>query len=301
MIGWPASPKQVALNTLKYFGLPAVFCVGIFWVYIRNMRILGTTGDTLWVALGDIALHLLGFASFSGLRAFAGLLALELMLYGIWRLYKAGREEWIFFTAVFFLVPELVLLVWHRSPFCFRYFCVTFPFFYLLLAWIFARWHAKHGLPKLTVLLLAAGITLGHGFKVANLIRVGRGHYRMAVLAMAAATPGPVISVFSDHDFRNPLMLSFYSRFLGPAKKIDYFTWERCRQEKQEKPEWLVTHSVDLSIPPQPFVISKTFGIYKLFGVFPYCGFSGWNWYVYHHAGATNAINPAHEVPSPEP
>ena len=71
---------------------------------------------------------------------------------------------------VLFVAPALVaLLLWQPTFLYFRYFSVGFPFFYLLLAYLFAGWFEQRGLVKLLPVLLIAAITTGHLVKITSL------------------------------------------------------------------------------------------------------------------------------------
>ena len=124
---------------------------------------------------------------------------------------------------------------------------VCFPFFYLLLAFLFATWFRTSGKMKMIPVLLLLAITTGHLIKMAGLLHLGRGHYRQALYDMAVATPGPAIVVGSDHDWRNGTLLGFYARFLPPSKKIFYIPRDKYNEVK---PEWLIIVSLMLFSPP---------------------------------------------------
>ena len=95
------------------------------------------------------------------------------------------------------------------------------------------------------VLLTFAMIT-GHLLKVATLLDLGRGNYRQALNAMAAATPGRLIKASGDGDFQIGSMLDFYGLFLRPAKHVEYIPRVKVTLEK---PEWFVVFSFFRPIP----------------------------------------------------
>ena len=202
------------------------------------------------------------------LRWIAILFAAALIGVGLWMLFRQRRDEWIFLTLVLLILPALVLLFLNPRFLYFRYFMVCFPFFYLLLAFVFAGWFRDSG-PKIKMvpLLLALAITAGHLVKVAGLLDSGRGHYRRALQDMAAATPGPLIRVGSDSDFRNGTLLNFYARFLPPSKKLEYIPAER---RNQERPDWMIEFCLDPTFQAYPDLEVGSIGKYDLFGVYPY-------------------------------
>jgi hypothetical protein len=271
--------RGLSLNAIKYFGPPAIFLSGIYLTYIRHMIILGGLTQTWWTAIAETASYLLGFADESRLGFISVLFALALIISGLWRLSLQKRDEWIFFLLVLLVMPALVVGLSQPKFLYFRYFSVCFPFFYLLLASLFADWFRSADKMKTVPVLLLLAITTGHLVKVASLLHYGRGNYRQALYDMAAATPGPVISVSSDNDFRNGTMLNFYARFLPPSKTIEYIPQER---RNQEPPDWIILQCFSTTFPAYPDVEVGHLGKYLLFATYPYCGSSGWAWFVYH-------------------
>jgi hypothetical protein len=156
-----------------------------------------------------------------------------------------------------------------------RYFMVIFPFFYLLLAFIFAEWFRQSARARMVPVLLILAITTGHLLRVATLLNSGRGNYRRALNDMAAATPGRLIRVGSDGDFQNEKLLRFYGFFLLPSKQVEYIPMAKI---STERPDWVVV----CYLPPNPsFVMNDTHVKYDLFSLYPSSGLTGMNWWVY--------------------
>jgi hypothetical protein len=281
-----ASVRLLALNAAKYYGVPVVFLAGLYLFYIRHMIVLGGPILPWWEAISDTPLQLLGFSPVDGLRVVGVLLGLVLIVYGIWKLFVQKREDWLFFVAILFIAPALLLLVFQPRFLYFRYFSICFPFFYLLLAYVFAGWFENRGKMKLLPLVLIVGITAGHLIKVTSLLQYGRGHYRQAIQEMAAATPGPLVKISSDHDFRNGTLVEFYARFLPPSKQVEYITRQR---RDQETPDWFILHCGDPTFPAYPDVEVGGIGKYDLFGTYSYSGSYGWSWFVYHRPSETTS------------
>jgi hypothetical protein len=294
-----SSLRGVGLKAVKYFAIPAVFVAGIYLVYIRHMIILGGKVYTRREVVGAAASYALGFVDVAELRWVAILFAAVLIGGGLWMLLRQRRDEWIFLTLVLLILPALVLLFLNHRFLYFRYFMVCFPFFYLLLAFVFAGWFRVSGPKiKMVLLLLALAITVGHLVKVAGLLDSGRGHYRRALQDMAVATPGPLIRVGSDNDFRNGTLLNFYARFLPRSKKLEYIPAER---RNQERPDWMIEFCLDPTFQAYPDLEVGSIGKYELFGVYPYSGLSGWSWFVYYRhpepsGGVKNHVNPAPNI-----
>jgi len=288
-ISWPA----VAVNVAKYYAVPALFIVGVYLVYIRHMIILGGQEYTRWEVAGAGAAYALGLADVPAGHWVGVLAAAVLVGWGILALLRQARDEWVFFIVLLVILPALVLVV-HPRFLYFRYFLVAFPFFYLLVAMMFARWFREGGsILKLVPVLLVVAITAGHLVKVDALLRFGRGNYRRALADMAAATTGPVIRVGSDSDFRNATLLNFYARFLPPGKKVDYIPQDK---RNQDPPDWMIVNCLDPAFPAYPDLEVGRIGKYNLFGVYPFGGLSGWSWFVYWRP--SSAASPANRPPA---
>jgi len=278
--------KVVITNALKYFGIPAVFVAGLYLIYIRKMSILGGNIQPKWEAIGDAVSYLLGLNADGWLRWLAMALATTFVTCGVIKMFREKRGDSVFFLAAIVIAPAIMLILWNPKFLYFRYFAITFPFFYLLMGYVLARWFSSAGKGKWIPVILVIGITAGHLVKTVNLIRYGRGNYSQAVFDMAAATPGPVIKVASDHDFRNGTLLQFYARFLPRTKTLEYILKE---QRHQIRPDWVVMHCLDATFPPYLDIDVTGWGKYELFGNYPFCGSSGWAWSVYHGPVETNA------------
>ena len=276
-----SSLRSAVVSLAKLYVVPAIFLTGIYLVFIRHITIIGGPIYSRWDVVGSAASNALGLTDKTGLRQLSIFSASALVSCAIWNLFRQKRFEWIFFGLVLFVAPVLVVFLLHPKYLYVRYFMVSFPFFYLLLAFIFAEWFRKSAMTRMVPVLLILAITTGHLLKVATLLNSGRGNYRRALNDMAAATPGQFIRVSSDGDFQNKKLLRFYGFFLPPSKQVEYIPMAKI---SSERPDWVVVYSLPLKpSPPSPsFVMEENTDVkYDLFSVYPSCGLSGMNWAVY--------------------
>jgi hypothetical protein len=118
----------------------------------------------------------------------------------------------------------------------------------------------------------------GNVQRTIDLMTVGRGGYRQAVEFMAAQTYGSEIRVGSDHDFRNKMLLQYYSQYLPSDKRLLYFEKNKL---PAGGPEWIITHSQKADFnPPQVIEIQGNVKFF-LSGHFKYKGLSGFHWALY--------------------
>jgi hypothetical protein len=96
---------------------------------------------------------------------------------------------------------------------------------------------------------------------------------------MENSTAGRVITVGSDNDFRNKMVLSFYTRFFQGGKTIHYTDQESWGSRP---PEWLILHSLDESAVPEPWIEAPSGRPYWLVETEKFSGNSGFSWFLYH-------------------
>ena len=131
---------------------------------------------------------------------------------------------------------------------------------------------------KVTVTSNMLGYVLGNSFYTADLLRHGRGQYVDAMKHMVENTPDDVVTIGSDHDFRNRAMVDFYAPRLASAKSVSYY------KEDAWPPgglDWVILHSWAGQVAP-PATVTDSFGhVYSLNRSYPYARLSGWHWFLY--------------------
>jgi hypothetical protein len=105
---------------------------------------------------------------------------------------------------------------------------------------------------------------------------------------MADRTAGDILTVGSDYDFRNRIVLDYHARFLPAGRRLVY--WPE-RAWPPEGPEWYLAHGFAGDQPPPATLVT---GGHRYGGVaiFPYAGLSGWTWYLYRRQPAASAAPP---------
>ncbi len=200
------------------------------------------------------------------------------LLYGILRLRRRGDDVWVFFAALL-VVPALVCVV-ARPPFIHvRYFMAGFPFLLLLLGEALCPLAKRGTRGRLTLALLVALVVAGNAYHIATFLRVGRGHYAEAVSYMFDHTRGPDVTVTSDHDFRNGLLLDFYAPRVNSTKKLAYSSLSAV---PGTAPEWLILHRFERDPTMPRALVLKGALRYRLVYHAPYFGeLSGFHWFIY--------------------
>ena len=267
--------------------LPLVVIVGIYLLDARKLVYGGGPAFTFT----DVVTRVLSFAAGgpdAGIWkwiAFAG--AVTVIGYAMWILVRDGDDEWVFFATSLVFAPLVVLLSYKARFLDVRYFFILVPFLWMLSARALAEL-STHGLAgrslAVTVVLVSVAANLAH---LIAPLREGRGHYKDAVVTMASSTAGDRVTVGSDHDFRNRLVIDYYGEEHPAGKSIVYAP---APEVAAGRAEWYLTHTIDPAgdvVPPS--TISPGGQPYAYVRSFKYGGASGWNWHLYRRAPAATS------------
>jgi hypothetical protein len=265
-------------QALKYLSVPVVFLITFYFTYIRGMAIGGGPRIDLYSELGKGVTCLLGLPD---ALLYAGLLIMVLLItFVVFMRYTEKKPLWSFYLFVLIIAPAAIITITNPSYFHFRYVIVCFPFYYLILSFILARaWRAgKKALLYLVALLLCLYVG-GQALRLGPLFQYGRGSYQAVIRQMENSTAAGVITVGSDNDFRNKMVLPFYARFLQGGKTVQYIDQESWGSQP---PEWLILHSLDESAAPEPWIETPSGRPYWLVKTEYFSGNSGFSWFLYH-------------------
>lgn len=256
--------------------VPGAFLAAYYLFFLKSMVYGGgevvepfkVAASTASMAIGLPSEGLFGYFSLAA--------ALMLSAAGLVFLRRTAPVQPVFFLSAIFLVPALIASTLKPEFLYFRYFLVCFPFFYLLAAYALAGIYRRPlwGVPLFFAAMIVFGV-----FNVKatlDLISYGRGGYSEAVRYMVSESAGHEIIVGGDHDFRNKLVMDFYSRYFT-EKRIRYLDRE-ARQDTT--PDWMLAHSVDRTRKPAEYLFDsgQRFTLKQSYG---FAGVSGWSWFVY--------------------
>lgn len=273
--------RDAIIDSARCHAVPCVFFALLYFLDIRHIRHGGATVYPLADVLCRTVTLTVGGPTSSPIAAIISLGCAALVVIEIIKLWREKSDLWIFYLTLFFLGPACVILV-SSGDFSYwlpRHFIVCVPFFILLLArFLSSCYHyGKDGkiIYATFLMLYCAGNTV----RISEFLKDGRGHYLAAVKYMAEKTENTIITAGSDHDFRNRMMLNFYSRYLPGDKHIIYVN----QNEKSDKaPEWYIMHDLEKDFVPEPVYVDSENRRYILAKSFRYSGISGWHWFIYH-------------------
>ncbi len=269
------------LKLALYYSVPMIFLAGFYVIFIRHIEIGGGPIYSKWDVICRAASLTLGFPEgpLWGPLALAGVAGITAA--GTIQLYREGTVQWIFFPVVLFAAPALLVVLARPTHLYFRYFIVCIPFFYLLLGYVAAK-HIRSAGSHIRWVLVAAMclFAVAQAQRVAPLLRLGRGSYQAAVQYILSNSQKRFVGIGSDHDFRNKVLLAFYTDKLPKPKRL-YYTdqpgW------KKAAPDWIFTHSTKMTYRPPTKLAIADVGTYRLVKEYRSAGFSGWHWFLFRH------------------
>lgn len=274
-------PSTNIRRILGYLLVPSAFIAAFLLLYARHMLIGGGPDIELSAEISRGAGALMGIPD--GLSRYLGppLVALIVCLIG-YVLIDQKNPLFTFFIFVLVIAPALLLIITRPAYFHFRYFIVCFPFYLLSLSILLARaCRSERTIVRVLVLLVMGLYLTGQAYRIAPLLQYGRGGYRAIISTMAVQSTSDVITVASDHDFRNQMILSFYTRFLRGPQRIEYFDQAYLQYAT---PEWFIVHDLDDSVAPRPSIVIPPDRLYDLVRTEPSSTYSGFRWSLYHYA-----------------
>lgn len=257
--------------------LPVVVAAGLFCFNGIGMTIGGGNRTPLWdVILRTGSLTLGGpddgwgagvmFAATVTLSA-AGMILL---------IRQRARSAW------FWIVTTLALAIstaaYSSGVVYVRYFLMEIAGLLFLTSHAMSHLWKTGSAGKVAYLVLVGTILAGNGFRLTDLLTVGRGGYQQAVSYLQSESTSNEITLGSDHDFRNPMVLNYYHQRLANPKRVVYF---RNGQWPSGGVDWVILHSFQQPPNPLPELQDANGNRYQLVKLFPYSGLSGWNWMLY--------------------
>jgi hypothetical protein len=266
----PLDPIALAL-----LAVPVVALGALWLVDLREVAIGGGPPYDVFGLLRELLAAVFGLPR--GPLELLAAIPLLAAAYELVALARARDGRAVFF-AVAFLAPAALIAV-HRPAFlATRYFAVCVVPLLVLCAASLARL-ARRGLAgRVAAILLLAAFAGANALPVRDLVRDGRGRYREAIAFLVASAPPGRVSVGSDHDFRNGIVLAYHARDVSGWQRLDYVP---AGEWRPGSPEWVFRHDLTPGAVPEPRFIGENGRAYALVRSFPHAGLSGWTWSLY--------------------
>ena len=279
----PFRPVAACRRIASCHAVPVLLYLALYLVDIRHIQHGGGPETSLAAVIGRLSALTLGLPDAPLLPQVAIALCAGIAAIGAWQLWKSGSREWVFYAVTLLVSPACIVMA-RAQDFPYwteRHFLVCVPFLLLLLTVVLARVADSGRVGRAAAFSLLALYLAGNSVRTLEFLRFGRGHYRDAVEYIFAHSSASDVSVGSDHDFRNGMLLTYYGRYAPPGRRLVYFSgdgWPR------EGPQWLIIHSTDESHVASPQHIVDGRIKYVLSKQFPFSGVSGWHWDLYLRA-----------------
>lgn len=258
--------------------IPIGLGVLLYIVHVRHLEIGGGPVFSRMAVLVRSAALTLGAPEAGSMAMAAAAVALAVIIVGVGLLIRERSALVAFLPVVIALSPAMFLLLFPPRHLYVRYFLISILFFILLLCRVLGHLYRRGSVGRIACGVILVAVVAGNAMYTADLLRLERGQYRAALTYMVRNTPGEVVHVGSDHDFRNGTLIDFYTPRLSSKKRIVY---HRRDEWPVDGPDWIIAHSWILNVNP-PLAITDELGTpYYLERSFQYARLSGWQWFLY--------------------
>jgi hypothetical protein len=266
-------------RSVQALGVPLVFTALFYFIEVRNITIHGAPEYAMLDVLAK-TLSLAGGGPATGPWALVVAAVTALVFAGaiVW---MAVRREavWPFFALVVFAVPAALLVILRPDVLFVRYFVVSIGFGLIAAAVLLGGLLRSESPARVTAVVVLAAFIVGNAFNLAGFYRHGRGGYRAGLVHIVETSPGSVVTLGSDHDFRNGTVIDYYRRFLPTGERIEYVDQAHY---PAGGPDWIVLHRIGALGEVHESIDDSLGNTFLLDRVLPYSDLSGWHWLLYH-------------------
>jgi hypothetical protein len=162
-----------------------------------------------------------------------------------------------------------------------RYFILGVTFLFVLAGRTMARIWSAHWSARIVFPLTVVLFLFGSGVRIYNLVTIGRGQYKEALLEMAERTEGADIHVGSSNDGCAWSPLMFYARYLPEGKRVQFYGYSEW---PPAGPDWVVVPDSDAyRRNPEPAFADRRGNAYAFVKGYPCYTLTGQNWYLYRN------------------
>jgi hypothetical protein len=270
-------PRDSVWRSLtRWHAVPIVFGALYYFVFIRRLEIVGGPEASVFAVIAELASFSIGVPAKASLAVALPLL-IAWVVVALMRLWRRSRSLTCFYL-VGMMFPAVAISF---TPFIYlfpRYFILSAALALLLLGYLAAvAWNSGRVSRRITLVTIAL-IIAGNFAPTLQLLRHGRGEYRAALRYISAHTPAGPITVGSDHDGRNVLLIHHHGLSAIHPRTLQYIPRPELPAEGVQ---WLLVHRLDhAEIPPHELSDDRG-NPYRLEKIFLHAPLSGWDWYVY--------------------
>ena len=270
-------PRQLWLALARWHAVPIAFGVLYYLRFIWRLEVIGGPETPLISVAAELAAYSIGVPAGAGMT-----LAFPLLIGGVivalMSLWRRSRALTCFYFIGMIAFPAVALSF---TPFIYlfpRYFILSAALALLLIGYLGAlSWNAGR-FARLTTIVVTSLVIAGNLMPTVQLLRHGRGEYKAALRYVAAHTPGGQITVSSDHDGRNVLLILHHGPLAIHSRALEYIPRNELPAEGAQ---WVLVHRLDHADIPPVELLDDRGNPYRLEKIFLHAPLSGWDWYVY--------------------
>lgn len=264
---------------VAWHGVPILATAAFFLFFLRRIGVGGAPDPSIRQSLGELVAYTFGFPTpYVGWIALPFLIAIA--VFTLWRMWRRSPADAAFYGALILSAPVLALVAARLAVLFPRYFIFGCAWSLLLIAYGVAASWTRHRFIRVGCIGLIALCVAGNCVHTCVLLRHGRGEYQAALKYIAAQTTTPDISLCSDHDNRNYMLIAFYAPRAVPGRPLRYITGNGS---PNSRPQWLFVHRLDGDARPDTPLYDDRGNTYQLEKVFLHAPLSGWDWFVYRN------------------
>ncbi|HEX7476449.1 MAG TPA: glycosyltransferase family 39 protein [Polyangiales bacterium] len=268
--------RTLVAEAFTLHALPGLAALALFLFFVRGMQVGGGATNGKWNTLMQTAGLVFGLPLDAPSLALGACVVAGLGVLALTDLWRRDDSRWVLYT-VGIGFPLLGLAMYDITYAAPRY--ILMSVFFLLLAlgsWL-GRAIERTGAMRLAGIGVWCTLVTLNFMGDLELARLGRGSFRQGVaFIISQSKPGP-ISVMSDHDFRNPLLLSYYARFHPQGDRLVYWLSDHLPAEGVE---WLILHRTCGESPPVAQTIVNGDHYTRRLAL-PTAALSGISWFIY--------------------
>ncbi|MDX1388231.1 MAG: glycosyltransferase family 39 protein [Acidobacteriota bacterium] len=269
---------EALVRAIQALAVPAVLIAAFYWLEVRHMRIGGGPEYDLLAVLVKTLSYAGGGPATGVVAVIAAIVTVLVMGAAVFRRWRQGLDDWLFFAMVIFVAPAAVLVIARPDVLFVRYFLLSVAFGLVAAGVMLAELWRGATSSRVAAGVLATVFVVGNLVNVAILYRHGRGDYLGALRYIVSETPGGVTTLATDNDFRNRGVISYYQRFLPRDSRVILVGGSSY---PREGPGWWLLHRIGEVGEVKETITDRHGNTYVLRETFPYSDLSGMHWLLY--------------------
>jgi hypothetical protein len=267
-----------ALATLAWwYAVPVATLAALYLGFLHDITVGGGNREGMWPPFLRAIAVTTGLP-FDAPPAMLVGTALVVLAAGVAWLAARRSDQWVLYVVGIVVSPVLLALLQPTNLWAERYFLVSAVLWLLLAARLLAWAAARSVAGRAIALLVLALFVAGNASRIAWLLEDGRGAYSDALRYMAAHSSDAAVTIESDHDFRNRLVVEYFAPRLGTSKPIRYV---RQSDLGTPGPQWYLAHRGLDERSPAALLADRLGNRYRFEREFPTAPLSGWRWFVF--------------------